>query len=344
MQGLKKKLPAMTIDELNSKTRHVPTFTTAYEADPNSETPRSLGRKIEAGNIGLSEEKKVVGQINSLKRSQTAIELCERLQTEVDTTREQAGRLRRQLDSHPGNLAERYEAVLADLNALQKETDDIYANRERLYRERDDLQKQLSALHEQRRQATYQIREKRNAEWEKLKEDRARDAERLRAERAAEEERKRAEARERLLERARVPAFAVEIRDCRSLLEYFSSKADQTSTAPSPPATVSGGESLTQSPTSENHPGAGWVPLKKKTEGEVFFVGGKGKAKKGQRRGTATATTSKVSIPFGIMTTLTSLAIDPPTMTSEIPGTIHEIKRKIEWFEGTLKPNSAFQH
>ncbi|KAF8525333.1 hypothetical protein JB92DRAFT_2877499 [Gautieria morchelliformis] len=313
IQGLRKRLPATSIDELESKTR-------------------SLGRKVEAGNMGPSDEKKVVGQINSLKRSQTTIELYQTLQAEVDTNREQADRLRKQLDSHPGNLAERYEAVLADLDALQKESDEVYANREQLYRERDELQKQLSALHEQRRQAADQFREKRNAYWEKLTEDRAREAELLRAQRTAEGERKRAEAREQLLERARAPAFAIEIRDCRSLLEYFSSKADQSS-APSPPATVTGAERPPQSPSSENHPGAGWVPLKKKSEGEDFFIGGKGKAKKGQRRGTSVATTSKVSIPLGIMSTLISLAIAPPTTTSEIPSTIEDIKRKIEWFE-----------
>lgn len=225
-----------------------------------------------------------------------------------------------------------------ELDALQTEHDAAYANRQELYRERDSLQKQVSALHEQRRQTAQQLRDTQKAYLEQLEDDRAREAKRLREEKSAQEARKRAEGRERLLEKARAPAFAAEIRDCHVLLEHFSSKVDPTST-PSSPSTETGLQRESRSPSTENHPGTGWVPLQKKGNGEAFFVGGKGKAKKAQRRGisSSVASQSKVSIPLGIMSTLMSLSIALPSTTGDIPGTIEDIKKKIEWFEGTLK-------
>ena len=278
--------------------------------------------------MGYSEEKKIVGQIHNLRRSQSAVEVYQTLQADVETEREKADKLQKQLDTRPKDLAGRMDSVRAELDALQKERDQAFANRDQLFQERDELQRQMSALHEKRRQITEQFREESSLYWQKLTEERAHGAERLRAEKSAQEEQRRAEAQERLLEKARAPAYGAEIRDCRSLLEYFCGKSENptiVTATPQPP---------NPQPFSENYPGPDWVPLKKKAEEEAFFVGGKGKAKKGSRRGTSSAP-SKVSIPLGIMSTLISLAITPPTTTAEIPETIEGIKKKIEWFEGT---------
>jgi hypothetical protein len=304
----------------------------------NPDIRRTLDRKSEAGNLCILEENKTVEQLSSLKRSQTTVELYQTLHSEVETNREKVDRLRKQLDTHPQNLAEKFSAVRAELDALQREHDDAYVNRQQLYQERDNLQKQLSALHEQRRQTVEKFRETQKAYLEKLSNSRVQEAERLRAEKSAHEERKRAEARERLIEKARVPAFAAEIRDCRTLLEYFSNKVDLNST-PSSPTPVTGLQRQTRWPSTENHPGAGWTPLKQKGDEDDFFVGGKSKAKKAQRRETSSlvATPSKVSIPLGVMSTLVSLSISPPSTTAELPRTIEDINKKIVWFEGALK-------
>lgn len=292
--------------------------------------------------MSVSEEKKITGQINSLQRSQTVILACQALQAEVEAHREKAEGLRQQLASQPQDLSERIFAVRAELTALQKAHDEAFANRPELCRERDELQKKVSTLLTKRQQAAQEFREINNAYQERLNEDRAQEAERLRAERSAQEEQKRAEARERLLEKARAPAFAAEIRDCRTLLEYFSGKADHTPNPSSPTVTTGPQRSDTgRSSCGENHPGPGWVPLKKKGDDE-FFVGGKGKSKKRQRGVlSSVAAPSKISIPLGIMSTLMSLAIAPPSSTAEVPGTLEEIKKKIEWFEGMFRTQQS---
>ncbi|KAF8592402.1 hypothetical protein K439DRAFT_1378504 [Ramaria rubella] len=315
LQNLARKLPARTMEELESRVR-------------------TLERRV-AGGMSLAEEKKTVGQINILERSRPGVECYQSLQAAVDENRTRADVLRGQLDSVPQALAEKIDIVRKELRVAQKERDEAFANRGDLYRKRDELHAQLFALREERRQAAEQFQRKRDAYWNEVIEARAQEAERTRAERTAQEEQRRAEAQGRLLEKARAPAFAAQIHDCRSLLEYFSPKAEHSSTIVAP-ATQEKGQSSQQNllPLGENHPGQDWVPLKKKGEEDAFFVGGKGKAKKARKKTSAsTASSSKVSVPLGIMTTLVSLSIAPPTTAGDIARTIEDIHKKIEWFE-----------
>ena len=283
--------------------------------------------------MSLPDEKKALNKVNSLRRSRTAVENYQRLQASIDAKRARADALRTQQGSGSKAISDRFDAVRAELDRLRREGDEAFANRGKLYEERNTLQQQLSALHEQRRQSVERFREERDAYWRKTNEDRVKQAERAREERVAQEEQKRIQARERLMEKARAPAFAAEIQDCRSLLEYFSGKGEHASSPTAEPAAE-----RPKQPPGDNHPGAwaGWVPLKKEEE-ESYFVGGKGKTKKGHRKGAGSTVggSSKISIPLGILSTLLSLSISPPAVAAEVHRTIEDLRKKLEWYQGT---------
>lgn len=293
----------------------------------------------------LSEERETLRQIGILRRSRTAVENSQALQADIDAHRTRVVALQKRLGSGSVATAARIDIVREELETMRKESDAAFSERGELYVEREQLQTQLYALHDLRRQAVERFKTEREEHRRMADEQRAQNAARARAERAAKEEQQRVQAQERLLEKARTPAFAAEIRDCRSLLEYFSSavkgESASSSSSSSVPSIAEATHQLRQPVDNypEAYPLAGSVPLKKKGEEEdVYFVGGKGKRKKGNRKGQTSSTTgsAKVSVPIGILSTLVSLSIDPPTVTADLPRTIEELRKKIEWYEGTL--------
>ncbi|KAF8528955.1 hypothetical protein BU17DRAFT_36762, partial [Hysterangium stoloniferum] len=274
--------------------------------------------------------------IRTLNDAKPAIESYETLQAVLTQGRVQAEELRTRLESLSEDVSGKIDAVTAQIDALRKQREEAYAKRTELFAERDDLRKQLVDLSQRRRQSNERFQREREAYLKDISEQSAKRAERIRMERADQEEKKRIEARKRLLEKAGVPAFAMQKGECRRLLNFFSSLANRPSG--STHSTPGSGAQTPKSSisTGDNHPGAGWIPMRSKSEGNAdFFVGSTKGKKKSQREMTSPSTPkkSKVNIPLDIMLTLTTYGITSPPTVADIPQTIDEIERKIKWFD-----------
>lgn len=225
---------------------------------------------------------------------------------------------------------------------MRKERIMARSNRSQLLQERDELQQKLRKLQGARRVAVERAKSKEEEEMERKTRDQALKAELIRKEKQMKELQQRLEARARLLERASAPAFEAERRGCNSLLAYFSpmaaSSPDALSTTPR--SSASKGSNTTPSEKG-NSPGAGWVPLRNKKErAEEFFVGGSKTGKKSSSKATSSpsqqrsnSSSKKLAIPFTIMTLLESNGIAIPTTFNDVPDTINEIQKKLEWLD-----------
>ncbi|KZT24496.1 hypothetical protein NEOLEDRAFT_1179179 [Neolentinus lepideus HHB14362 ss-1] len=326
LQAAKTKVPFKTITELEA---HI----------------KNLEKQVESGNLKLADEKRALQEISQLKRARRTVEGFQAEQDSIDTDRAAADELRKQLDDPEAKaISERYDAIKTELDALQKEGDEAYANRSKLSDERTTIQKELDGLWAQKKEATQLYRDANDRHWQKVNEDRARRAERLRAQRAAEEDEKKQKIVERLREEAAIPAFQTQIEDCQTLIDYFSGNSTTAafSTVSLPAREEVVGVPKLELRKVETDAQEGMVVRKKKGEDdESYFVGGK--AKKGKKgnvkhktNGAEEAngsTSSQFNLPFGTLTALLQLSIPPPSNATEVPRVVEDLKTKKAWFE-----------
>ena len=304
----------------------------------------------------LGDEKRALQEITSLKRSRRTVESFQADQEAIEADRARTDSLRKQLDDPEAKaLSERFDAIRTELDQLKKTSDEAFANRNKLFDERNLLQAELDALFTRKRESGQRFRDATDRYWQKVNEERAKRAERLKAQRAAEEEEKRKEVVEGLLEEAKVPAFQAKIEDSQTLIDYFTARmAGGSTSVPPPPISLS-----TSKPDVAGVPklelrqvdkdlGNGLVPRKKKGESEEnYFIGGKGKGKKsGSKAGTGanTPTTSSSStglnLPLPTLSALLELSISPPASAADLARVIGDLKTKKAWFEGAFFLNS----
>jgi uncharacterized coiled-coil DUF342 family protein len=334
-EGIQKKVK--DLQSARAKTQ----FRTIEEVDTHI---RNLDKQVESGSLKLGDEKRALQEISQTKRLRRTVEGFQAESDGIDKDRAAVDDLKKQLDDPEAKaLSDRYDTIKAQLDEIKKEEDVLYANRSKLFDERNALQEQFDTLLRERRESTAQFREANDRFYAKLNEDRARRAERARAQREAEEEEKRKARALQLREEASQPAFQVQIEDCQTLVDFFSGKSTTAvvSTAKSADYT----EPKQDIRQVEAAPDNFVLRKKKGDDEEAYFVGGgkgsKGKGKKGPKANGAAAnaeatppsSASTVNVPFATLAALLSLSIPPPYSQADVPRVVEDLKTKKAWYE-----------
>ena len=240
-------------------------------------------------------------------------------------------------------ISDRYEEIKVELDTLRAESDEAFANRNKLFEEKKALVAQLDESWAQKKESTRLHREAGDRYFKKVQEERQKKAERYAAQRAAAEEEKRKEIALRIREEAEAPAYQAQIEDCQTLIDLLSLKAGggtssvPTSSTPVVRSEIAGVPKL-ETRTVENNADGLVVRKKKGEEEDNYFVGGKGK-KKGGAKATngaappAAAAETKFNLPLATLSALLSLSIPPPSSNVDIGRTIEDLKTKKAWFE-----------
>jgi hypothetical protein len=295
----------------------------------------------------LVEEKRALLEISSCKRSRRTVEGFETEHNFIEAERQKVAELRAELDDPTSKqVSERYDSIRAELDELKKESDEAYAGRSKLFEERDDIQNQLQAAFNKKRESSQLFREANDRYWTKVNDDRARRAEKARVQRAAEEFQKKQEIAERLREEAQLPAFQAQIEDCQTLIDYFSGKSTGNVTYKSTTLSVKpelAGVPKLELRKVEETPEGLVVQKKKGDEGDAYFVSNKKiKAKKGSSKANGTGTTTpantsntstSLNVPLPTLSALLSLSIPPPASNLDVPRVIEDLNTKKVWFE-----------
>ncbi|KAJ3835573.1 hypothetical protein EV361DRAFT_845470 [Lentinula raphanica] len=307
---------------------------------------KNLEKQVDSGTLKLADEKRALAEITSCKRNRRTLESFQAEQDSIDADRAAVADLRKQLDDPDfKSMSDRYDKVKQELDELKKEDDVHYANRSKLFEERESLQLQLTALYDEKRLSAQTYREANDRYFTKINEDRARRAERARAQRAAEELQQKQETAQRLREEAEAPAYQAQIEDCQTLIESFSGKSSETGTLKSVPLVGKqelAGVSKLELRKVEDVPEGAVVRKKKGEDEESYFVGGKGKSKGKKGKANAPAeTSSPLNLPFSTLTALSNFSIPPPTSNADIPRVIENLKTKKAWFEANQARQTA---
>ena len=318
---------------------------------------KGLEAKVDSGSLKLVEERKLLNEISSLRKSRKTVESFAAQQASIEADRKQIDEIKAQLDNPEAKAAsDKYNALKDQLDEVNKKADEVHANKSKIYEERDAAKQRLDDAYTRRKELKQSFRDANDAYWTKVNEDRTKRMERQRAERTAIEEAKRKDVNERLLEEASAPAYEREIEDCRTLIDYFSrgtsSRAPALSTtASAAPAGVNKLPALDLR-TIESALPEGATALKKKGQEEEMFYGGGGKkgGKKGAKKGgstpatpstptadgattPSTASSQSLNLPMSTLAALLAFNIPAPLSQGDVPKTVEALREKQTWFK-----------
>jgi len=301
---------------------------------------------VESGTLKLGDEKRTLQEISNTRRIRRTVEGFQAEQAAIDREKEEETQLRAQFDDPETKaISERYEKLQAEFDGLKRESDEAFANRSKLFDERDTIRGEIDAFWNLKRESQKKHKDANDRYWVKAKEEQARRNEKLRQQKAAEEQQKKLDLVERLREEASSPAYQIEIQDCQTLMDAFSKGTTSdvpvvTSVADQKATGFTGAPQLdirkVEAPTD-------LVARKKKgEEEEAYFVAGKGKkSKRGPKTSgrnspaltSPSTSSSQFNIPLSTLTALLSLSIPPPGSRDEIPRVVEDLKTKKAWFE-----------
>ncbi|RXW25301.1 hypothetical protein EST38_g618 [Candolleomyces aberdarensis] len=336
------------IKDLQAAKSKIP-FKTVAEVDAHI---AKLDKQVESGTMKLAEEKRALAEISTSRRSRRAVEGFEAGQASIDSTKQAIEELKKELDDPEAKAAsEKFEAIKAELDELQKQGDEAAAGRKKLFSERDSIQAQLTELFEKKRSLTQQYREANDRHWQKINEERQRRAEKARLQRTADEKAKKKEVADRLLEEAQVPAFQAQVEDCQTLIDHLSGKSSgnvtlKTASAGGEKAAVAGVPKLELRKVEvENIPEGSVVRKKKGDDEENYFVAkSKSKGKKtpkAESPATPSTPSANLQLPLPTLSALLALSIPPPASSADVPRVIEDLQTKKAWFEANQERVTA---
>ncbi|CAG8752140.1 7607_t:CDS:2, partial [Acaulospora colombiana] len=285
-----------------------------------------LDNLVNSGTMKIVDERKTLQEISSLRRLRKTVESFQAEQDEIEKDRKAIDELRAVLDDPEMKaVSEKYDQIKGELDELKKESDAAYEGRSKLFDQRTELQGKLDDVWARKKAAQADYKAGTDSYWKKA---------------VAQE----------MLEQAKEPAYAADIQDCQTLIDFFTRlSGGNASTAEGAAVSLKYGAST--APKLELRQGGdsmeGMTALKKKGEEENnYFVAKKTKkAAPAKSYGspapappqptgeTSNASSQQLNIPFGTLSGLMALSIPPPTNVSEVSRVIEDLKTKKAWFQ-----------
>ncbi|OMJ21085.1 hypothetical protein AYI69_g5969 [Smittium culicis] len=301
--------------------------------------------QIESGSLRLIDEKKLLNEISTLRRSIKAVEAIEAQQKQIDSHKAELDTISQQLSgTNSAALSNEYNELQAKLDTLKAKHSDERAAIDSLYTERNSFKEKIDALYDQKRAAITQFRTKTNEFYEFQQEDRKLKAESEKAARAKDARDKMLAIAQEQRELAELPAYQDEINNCNTLIAYLQSSfsikgpestlsngdaADKTTSA-----TPALGETKIRAPDTSSNIPEGLKPIARKDE-EYFTAQPK---KKNQKKKAATpnvpsaATKTGVKLPLTMLERFSELGLIPPARINQVTDSIKIINELKEEF------------
>ncbi|KAF9906649.1 hypothetical protein BX616_000663 [Lobosporangium transversale] len=294
-----------------------------------------LEKQVESGSLKLVEEKRVLSEISSLKKTKKTVEAVQVQQAAIDADKAAIAELKGTIDYQTSKaLSAEYDKIQAELDEINKVKEEGMKKRNDLFDERTRLQKELDAEY-QRKKTVNDEYFAALREYQKFQqEEQVRKREEYQAKKQQEQEEKRLAIAKEERELAEIPAYTNEITLCDSVYRYllqFSNDekriAEAAVAAPSEASTLN----IRQADTTTNVPSG--VMLKKKAdkEEEVFFVG-KSKKNKGPKE-KKTESGNSFKLPLAILEQLFELKVVVPTSPADLGKTLDALTEKKEYFK-----------
>ncbi|KAK9368219.1 hypothetical protein V1509DRAFT_102433 [Lipomyces kononenkoae] len=310
VQSAKSKLSFKSIEELDA---HI----------------KKLEATVDSGTLKLVDEKRTLSDITGLKKARKTFSSIREMEQSIAESKEKVAALRSKTeDGESKELSANHQKIQAELDSIRAEIDKVQKNRSTLVEQRNEARKAREEAYSALRKFKNDFYQQKKEYGKYEQEERQRRWERKKAEREAFERERRKKRAAQKLEAASEPAFAVDIAQAESLLQYFDPTFKPTSSALRSSSSLAA--QVTR--TIDAAPPAGTQILSKKTNEETYFVGKKGKKNK-TTNGVSTAEKEKFTLNFEIVSQLSKLSLGVPMNKEEVPATVEALRTKVQWFK-----------
>ncbi|ORZ01526.1 hypothetical protein BCR43DRAFT_454121 [Syncephalastrum racemosum] len=317
-------------ESIRSKVYNLKSFKQKVPFDSVEETDariNELESKIEAGGLRIVEEKKMIQEVNTLKRNRHLVEGLDAQQAAIDKEREIYNNLRKQVDNEESKkLSQQYEEAQAELRTIYDDSSKARDARNKLYDERTRLKKCLDDEYNKLRATRDEHRKANDAYYTFLRQLQAYKREQEKLRKQQQEQEKRQEAAQKELELASLPAFEHEITLCDNLANFLQGFLPREESNPSSPAVSTPVNEITNPPE-----GMVLKSKSERSEDEFYFMGGgKKKGNKGGSKQEKEKKTDTLKLPLATMEGFFEVKVTVPTKISDIPSTLEKLKERKE--------------
>ncbi|KAF8423262.1 hypothetical protein EV426DRAFT_138169 [Tirmania nivea] len=302
-----------------------------------------LDSQVESGTMKIVEERKALDIISTYRRHRKTLQSLDAGEGGIAAEKAKIAELKAQLveDPEQKRLSDRFNEIIAELDKIKAEQDEVYNNLHSLRDERTKLRTQENEQRDAKRKLerdfyaakdSYRAYEK--AAYEVRKE-------KIRAEREAKDKEYKRQIAVQKMEEASQPAFQAEINTCEGLIAHFdpaSPEAQATKTKAS--LLKDAGLKALATRVVETEPKG----KKLVKEEEDYFVGKPKKGKKGSAKGSGTVTPitltvseekekGKFQLNHGILAELGKVDVRAPTKWDDVPGCVEKLREKLAWYK-----------
>jgi len=289
---------------------------------------KKLQKLQETTSMSLTEEKKLIKEMDGLKASKDKVKDLKSKDASLDGVKKQRSAINDSLkakDKEIDAVTKEMDVVGSKIKALAEKETDKRAVLDGLFKERDGFKKEISVVLKEKDTMRDDYREKNNSWWNSQRAVKAQRQLQYEEEKKAREEEKAAYIKKKEEEELKKIPYEEEQGLCDYLAEYL----ERTY--------LNGGSSESKVSAKKEEviavkddPFAGMTASVKKSD-EEFFSSGKGKKKKRQRAKKTTAT-APFTLSVDSFEQFGSIGLNPPTKLEQVEASVKELREKKVWY------------
>jgi uncharacterized coiled-coil DUF342 family protein len=302
-------------------------FNTVVEIDAEI---AKLQKIQETTSMSLTEEKRLIKEIDALKASKDKIKDVKDKETGLEDVKKQRATITDQIkakDKEIDAVTKEMDEIGAKIKAFSEKETDKKSSLDGLFKERDKLRKDIAGILKNKDKLRDEFREKTNAYWDNQRAVKAQKKIQYEEERKKRDEEKQAYLK--MLEEEELKKVPYE--EEQALCEYLAEYLERTylKEGPSDDGTKVAAKKEEVVAVKED-PFAGLQPVNKKTEEEYF---GKGKSKKKRQRAPKKEASGPFTLNVDSFEQFGLIGLNPPTSLEQVPQSVKELRERKEWYK-----------
>jgi len=292
---------------------------------------KRLQKRQETTSMSLTEEKKLIQEINSLMTSKDKVKDLKSKDVSLDGVKKQRGVVMDNIkakDKEIDAVTKEMDVVGAKVKGLAEKDSEKRSLLDGLFKERDGFKKEISVVLKEKDTMRDEYRENNNAWWNSQRAVKAQRQVQYEEEKKAREEEKAAYVKKKEEEELKKIPYEEEMTLCAYLAEYL----ERTHLNGGDPASkISVKKEAIIAVTDD--PFAGMTAAVKKVDDEFFSTGkGKGKKKKRQRANKKASASAPFILSVDSFEQFGSIGLNPPTKLEQVEASVKELREKKIWF------------
>ncbi|KAI8907889.1 hypothetical protein EDD86DRAFT_208418 [Gorgonomyces haynaldii] len=290
-----------------------------------------LEQQLQSGGIPLIEEKRIVAEISTLKKTKKQLETLNQPGA-IDAEKQKLDEIKPLIKTYDEQIAKLDVQLTEAKTTMTKHEQELSATRDSLndlFTQKKDLSAKLNAAKDAKNQFYKEFKAAQDA-WYAYE----REQYRLREEQRKLEQKQQRDAKmlaqaEYELEAAEVPAYGEELALCAAIVKVLKNLTGEKDETPAPaPATPAG----RQVDEKDSMPKGGSLLVSKRDKDDDFIVLGNKKSKKQSKKQAQVELNKPVKLDIEMIDQFGRLKIDMPRTFAEIPNTIAALDAKSKEF------------